>query len=75
MKWSTGEKYFGSFSKGLREGQGTYSFNDGREWTGEWEEDRQNGFGSYQVKGEIIKSVWRAGVKKDEIREIDPTRA
>jgi hypothetical protein len=65
MEWQTGERYAGEFARGVREGDGTYCFSDGREWAGEWQEDRQNGFGRYKVRGEIVKSVWRAGVKKD----------
>lgn len=65
MEWQTGEKYAGEFEGGLREGSGTYYFNDGREWTGEWANDMQNGFGCFQVKGQMIKSVWVSGIKKD----------
>jgi hypothetical protein len=36
VEWESGEKYVGTFKNGMREGQGTYYFEDGREWKGEW---------------------------------------
>ena len=60
---------------GIREGNGTYWYADGRQWTGEWENDLQNGFGCYILpSGETIKGVWSQGVKTDEKREMGASR-
>ena len=44
--WQTGEKYEGSWKKGLRDGEGSYSFkSEGKDsvLTGIWKEDKYAG--------------------------------
>jgi hypothetical protein len=39
------EKYFGEWKNGKRNGQGTFTFTDGRKFFGEWKDGKRNGQG------------------------------
>ena len=42
----TQSKYIGQVENGKPNGQGTYTFNDGRKYVGEWLDGEQNGHGT-----------------------------
>ena len=42
----TGDIYRGSFSKGMRSGNGKLEYPNGDYYIGEWNEDKENGSGS-----------------------------
>jgi len=48
---------------GQREGKGTYIYEDGSKYAGNWANDERNGFGSYFMKtnGMFWDGVWKNG--------------
>ncbi|MCK0130477.1 hypothetical protein MWU59_03085 [Flavobacteriaceae bacterium F08102] len=53
MQYKTGV-YKGHWSNGLRDGKGTYTWNNGDVYTGSWSKDKRHGYGEY---------VWHDGSK------------
>lgn len=57
------DSYEGTFSKGLPNGEGKYSWSDGGTYTGEWLEGKRHGIGIY-IKNEngidsILDGLWQ----------------
>ena len=55
MKYSDGSEYTGDWVNGVRQGQGTMTYNNGI-YDGEWQNDKKNGNGTY---------TWNDGKKYD----------
>lgn len=55
MKYSDGSEYTGDWVNGVRQGQGTMTYNNGI-YDGEWQNDKKNGKGTY---------TWNDGKKYD----------
>ena len=54
--------YRGEFLGGHREGEGTYTFADGSQYTGEWSKGRYHGVGQCTWKdGRVYKGEWKEG--------------
>jgi len=53
MQYKTGI-YKGTWAKGLRDGKGVYTWNNGDVYTGQWSKDKRHGYGEY---------VWHDGSK------------
>lgn len=55
--------YYGALKDGLREGRGTFIWDDGRRYAGGWLNDKMHGTGSlFDAEGnEIAYAVWYAG--------------
>jgi hypothetical protein len=47
--FSSGETYQGELSHGLKEGVGTYYYNNGTYYSGNWHDDLKEGYGIYEV--------------------------
>ena len=68
------DRYEGQFSKGLPQGEGTYTWSDGNTYTGEWLEGMRHGAGKYTMhlngKDSIQSGLWKndtyAGPKPKE---------
>ena len=52
----------GEYVLGYRNGYGTYTYNDGAKYTGQWVRDLQHGNGNYvNAKGTITNGIWESG--------------
>jgi len=59
----TQPKYKGQVENGKPNGQGTYTFNDGRKYVGNWIEGEQNGQGTLtSPNGEKKEGEWKDGL-------------
>ena len=60
-EYGTGIRYAGEFRDGKRNGQGMYTFADGRYHVGEYRDNKRNGRGTlYNVNGTVRASgMWR----------------
>eukprot|EP01034_Spumella_vulgaris_P039484 gene39484-48792_t len=65
MSYATsGDKYSGEWSNGLRVGQGTMDYKTGDRYTGEWKQDQYSGNGIYTYKkGDRYEGEWLANKK------------
>ncbi|MDP6489073.1 MAG: MORN motif-containing protein, partial [SAR324 cluster bacterium] len=52
-KWE-GDKYIGEYKNGKKDGQGTYTFSDGRKYEGEFREGTFWNITEYDKNGNII---------------------
>ena len=47
-----------------REGKGTFSWTDGRQYVGEWKAGKQHGIGTYiSIEGQKKQGLWENGKK------------
>jgi len=57
------DKYEGQFSKGLPQGEGTYTWSNGSTYTGEWAAGMRHGIGKYtssvNEKDSVLNGVWQ----------------
>jgi hypothetical protein len=57
------DKYEGQFSKGLADGEGTYTWSTGEKYVGEWKTGQRNGVGTYIMhvigKDSIQSGMWK----------------
>ena len=54
------EKYVGEYKDGKRNGQGTYTFPDGRKFVGEWKDGKINGQGTMTtLDGTKYEGEWK----------------
>ncbi len=61
----TGDIYRGSFSKGMRSGNGKLEYPNGDYYIGEWNEDKENGSGSlFLSNGNVYEGRWLHGQKE-----------
>jgi hypothetical protein len=51
----------GEFAQGLKHGQGTYTWKDGRIYVGAFENGKQHGLGKYTSKGATKAGRWENG--------------
>lgn len=57
------DSYTGEFRKGLKHGQGTMRWSDGREYVGTWKEGHRCGMGRLTKNGTLVyEGLWRDGV-------------
>ena len=62
VKYSSGDKYFGSITNGNREGMGTYIWSDGDKYVGPFLQGNFHGEGiKVLVNGDVIEGVWSNG--------------
>ena len=55
-------KYEGDFSKGKRNGQGTFTWEDGASYVGSWSNDQMHGEGQYNINSiEYLKGSFEKG--------------
>ena len=60
MKFTTKDKYVGSFSNGMREGSGVYTWKSGDKYDGEWKQDAMSGSGTYTyADGNVAKGTFK----------------
>jgi hypothetical protein len=57
--------YEGEFVKGLREGEGEYTWKDGSTFVGTWKEDTKNGWGLYKTDNKECYCEWEMDVYKN----------
>ena len=53
----------GEFKDGMRNGQGTYTFSDGKKYVGEWKDGKRSNGTTYDNKGNMIAKFVN-GVKR-----------
>jgi hypothetical protein len=47
-----------------KNGNGTFTWSDGKEYTGEWKDGKQHGNGSYKAaNGKHRKGIWISGTR------------
>ena len=56
-----GDVYEGEYMKGMRHGEGTYTFADGEKYKGQWFQDQQHGQGVTTLLTAIVTMVF--GIK------------
>lgn len=62
QNYSGGDKYVGYVTNGVRNGYGTYYWNDGDKFYGRWVDGKRNGDGIYTWKnGDTYVGEWRDG--------------
>mmetsp|Transcript_24712 Transcript_24712/g.46053 ORF Transcript_24712/g.46053 Transcript_24712/m.46053 type:complete len:492 (-) Transcript_24712:352-1827(-) len=64
FRFSSGNKYDGSYKNNKRDGYGKFVFANGNLYNGEWKEDRRHGQGTYSfVSGELYVGQWEMNKK------------
>ena len=55
--------YEGDYNKDLREGEGTYYYNTGEKYVGNFEANKKNGYGKLFDKNDILikEGIWKNG--------------
>lgn len=63
--WPDGTRYEGSYENDLKQGQGTFYFNDKHNsyWVGEWQRGKQNGPGKLIVGTKEKSGIWIEGAR------------
>ena len=65
------DRYEGQFSRGLPEGQGTYTWSDGAVYKGEWKAGMRDGQGKYSFsnkgKDSVLSGMWIGDLYKGPI--------
>ena len=58
-------RYEGEYSRGLKEGTGTFIYPDGSQYEGEWKRGIRDGHGKYTyVNGDWYEGSWRDNNKE-----------
>ena len=57
--------YEGEYKNGQKEGEGIFTWPDGKVYKGGWQEGKQHGCGEVIFDGVSTKSVWKHGVRCD----------
>ncbi|WP_199621331.1 HAD-IIIA family hydrolase [Paenibacillus alkalitolerans] len=61
-KYDNGEKYEGQLVRGLKHGQGIYTWKDGTVYIGFWSKDLEDGYGEKKfANGDIYRGYWKNG--------------
>ena len=69
----THKQYEGHFSKGLRHGNGAYTFRDGSVYDGDWQRGRYHGPGRCQwADGRVYDGEWVNGMAHGQGKETRP---
>lgn len=55
------DRFEGSYSRGLREGQGRYEWNNNDRYEGSYAEGLPNGYGTVRLEGEVLAGEWKNG--------------
>lgn len=59
LRFKNGARYIGSYTKGKKNGYGTFVYPDGSKYVGNWVNDEKQGFGTYHyVNGDIYEGDW-----------------
>lgn len=62
MNYENGESYHGQMLKGLKHGQGVYTWQDGTVYIGYWHHDQEHGYGEkLYSNGDVYRGYWRYG--------------
>lgn len=57
-----GETYEGQLVRGLKHGQGSYTWRDGTVYTGQWNKDMEHGYGEKRfANGDAYRGHWKNG--------------
>lgn len=58
-----GEKYEGQIVRGLKHGEGMYTWQDGTVYTGWWDKDQEHGYGEKRyANGDVYRGEWKNGL-------------
>lgn len=65
FKWNDNSKeqfYEGTYSYGKKDGNGSFHFQNGDIYTGEWKSGSPDGIGIYETQNRIYEGNWRGGM-------------
>lgn len=69
MRWPNDQYYEGDFFNNLKEGNGTYVFNNRKKYIGEWKNDKMHGCGEIVNKSKTLKGLWENEVLVSQIED------
>ena len=73
--YANGDKYFGEFKNGKRDGQGAYTLTNGNKYVGEFKDDKRNGRGiAHRADGTIERAEQWADGKLVQSFALDRSR-
>lgn len=63
IQYDNGEKYEGQLERGLKQGQGIYTWRDGTIYKGQWSKDLEHGYGEKMfANGDTYRGGWENGI-------------